>query len=146
CALGMTLALTSCTSLELDSSAPFATLRGAPPSMVGRQHLVFPNKRQTDFVQGIDGAPWILLESPLMTSSMPSAVMSGPIDLYRLADPPAQDRYEGGNFAFYITTNAVLYNYVDENIKRRTLTTHVVVRRPGDGGVKSVIDLPGVYD
>src|SRR5262249_8235618 len=30
--------------------------------------------------------------------------------------------------------------------KRRTLTTHVVVRRPGDGGVKSVIDLPGVYD
>jgi hypothetical protein len=127
--LALPLALVSCTSWSFDDSAPFAVLRGNPPSIAGRQQLVRPADADPVFVRGVDGVQWLL--QPV--SPNPAYAFE---KLVRLGEPRDEMMIAVGGFN-YVTSGATLD--VDFDIDDTTMkitASHLTLTRPGGAPIK----------
>src|SRR5262249_11067409 len=129
--VALILCVASCTGLTLDDSAPFASLRGSPPSTAGRQHLQGFRAGDPYFVRGVDGVPW-LLQSPPFFAGGPTGFPK----LIRLADPPDElilslpvRLGQGALFDFK-------YDIVDQKVT----ASHVTMTQPGAPSVQFDFD------
>jgi hypothetical protein len=98
--VAIALLLSACTTWKLDSSQPIADVSGPPPSMDGRQRILWKSGTDLSFILGPDGTEWAAF-----TPSVDSATSGPPIPntrLVRLGDPASEEEWP----AEYVTLGA----------------------------------------
>jgi hypothetical protein len=134
--LGMALTMASCTSLKLDDSAPFATLRGGPPSMNGRQRVAIKANENLQFTRGLDGTQWLALST---NSDFGPAY---PPRLIRLGDPATEEELPADQTVLF-GSSAFFLDRSDLDETGKVTTWHITVRHPGDDGIGLTFDFDG---
>jgi hypothetical protein len=133
----MILLLAGCTSWKFDDSAPIATVHGDPPSLDGRQRVIFDPHEDPQFVAGADGVQWVGQVS--LTSDFGPPPM--PPQLVRLGDPPTTLMLDESARPS-LTRNAVFETRYDVDMSSMQITgSHIDILRPG--GSTSTVDLSG---